>query len=134
MIRRARWVAVRDDMHCCESRAQRRQVHNRQAHRRSHGDQPWRSRIRNHRLQPEDNGGSEGDGREKGGWAALVAPYDAAPVLETAKHDLAAIAAAIAKQVLPDGLVARFSAWNVGLDALGLQDVPEPVNVAGVAE
>ena len=61
--------------------------------------------------------------------AAVVAGGDPAPVLEAAKHDLDAAATPVAALVVPDRLVARLAAWDAGLDAFGLECVPEPVGV-----
>src|SRR5204863_269512 len=44
------------------------------------------------RSQPEDDRGSEGDGREEGRGVAIVAGGDAPPILEAAEHDLDAAA------------------------------------------
>ena len=64
------------------------------------------ARVRTHWSEPEDDGGSEGDGGEEGGRTAIVAGGDTAPVLEPTEHDLDAAAAPVAALVVPDRLVA----------------------------
>lgn len=86
-------------------------------------------RVRTHWSEPEDDGGRERDGREEDGWAAVVASGDAAPILQTAEHDLDAAAAPVAALVVSDWLVARSAARDAWLDALGFQGVPEPIGV-----
>ena len=87
------------------------------------------------RSQPEDDRGSEGDGREEGRGVAIVAGGDAPPILEAAEHDLDAAAAPVAALVVSDRLVARSAARDAGLDAFGIQGVPEPVCIiAAVTE
>jgi len=85
--------------------------------------------------QPEDDGGGEGDGGEEDGWAPVIAGGDASPVFEAAEHDLHAAAASVSALVVPDRLVAGPPTWDAGLDAFGLQSVPEPVGIiAAVTE
>lgn len=87
------------------------------------------ARVRTHWSEPEDDGGRERDGREADGWAAVVASGDAAPIRQTAEHDLDAAARPVAALVVSDRLIARSAARDAGLDALGFQGVPEPIGV-----
>ena len=92
-------------------------------------------RVRTRCSEPKDDGGSEGDGGEEGGLAAIVAGCDATPVLETSDHDLDAAATPVPALVVPDRLVAGPATRDAGLDAFGLEGIPEPVGViASVAE
>lgn len=75
------------------------------------------------------DGGSEGAGRQEGGWAPIVAVSDTAPVVQTAEYDLDAAAASIAALVVSDRLVTRSTARDAGFKPLGVQSIPEPVNV-----
>ncbi len=64
-----------------------------------------------------------------------MAGSDMVPAFHAAEHHFDAAAAPIAVLVLSDPLVARSPAWDAGLDALGMELVPEPVGVVvGVAE
>ena len=91
-------------------------------------DAVW-TRVRTRRSQPEDDRGSEGDGREEGRGVAIVAGGDAPPILEAAEHDLDAAAVPVAALVIPDRLVAGSPTRDAWLDALCLESVPEPVGV-----
>ena len=66
---------------------------------------------------------------------SVVSGGDAAPVFQAAEHHLDAAASLVAALVVSDWLIARFSTWDTGLDAFGIQGVPEPVCIiAAVTE
>lgn len=57
------------------------------------------------------------------------------PVFQAAEQHFNAAAVPVAVLVLSDPLVERSPAWDAGLDALGMELVPEPVGVVvGVAK
>ncbi|MEO3475155.1 hypothetical protein AAFN86_25060 [Roseomonas sp. CAU 1739] len=81
-------------------------------------------------LEPEGDGGSERDGAEQGVCAAIMVPCKAAPVLEPAEHDRDAVALAVEKGVVRDGLLDTARRWNAGCDAARGQGVAKVGDVS----
>jgi len=75
------------------------------------------------------DGGSEGEGGEEGVWAPIVAVSDTEPVVQTAEHDLDAAAPLLAALVVFRRLVVQPASRHAEFNALGVQSIPEPVNV-----
>jgi hypothetical protein len=79
--------------------------------------------------EPEDDGGSEGNGGQEDRRTPIVAGRDTAPVLQPSEHKLDTATAPVAACVVFAGLEPRPPTWDAWLDALGLQGISEPVGV-----
>ena len=62
----------------------------------------------------------------------IVAGRNAAPVLQLSEHDIDTATAPVAALVVFDGLDPRPPTWDTWLSALGLQGIPEPVDVVSL--
>ena len=69
-------------------------------------------------TEPEDDGAGETDGCEEGVRAPVVVHGDASPLCQSADHDRDAVALAVERRVVWDGLLAVRLRGNAGGNAL----------------
>jgi hypothetical protein len=80
-------------------------------------------------LEPEQDGCSEGDGRQEYLWAPVVARRHAAPVFQATEHYLDPVPPFVSTLVVFDGLGSGLPARDARLYALVLRGFTKPIRV-----
>ncbi len=81
------------------------------------------------KLQPEQDGSCESDGREEDLRAPVIASGYTAPALQASEHNLDPVTGFVAALVVSDRFVARFSTRNTGFYSLVCKGFAEPIGI-----